>query len=214
MRRLASRLVSTAFAVATVVSAAAAADDAVPVNRTPFDDFKSLCVAAGGHAADSLKAADQGGWQAMAAADLPKFPVTLVSGDARRQPPDHGGGLLVAGRGRYLFDGVEIRFDLCGLAAEGRDLTSGVATWVGVEPADTYPDGSRVYLFLQDGDQRRAATGIDTDEALVKASRTGQVWILVIGRASNGGFVAYGPVDRPAVAVPAPPRVATHRRPQ
>jgi len=211
-RCLAIGLGWAALVAAMTVSATAEAVDAVTVNRTPFDDFQSLCVTVGGHAADSLKAADQVGWLPMAAADLPKFPVNVVSGDARRQPPDHGAGLLVAGRGRYLFDGVEILFDLCGLAAEGHDLTSGAATWVGVEPADTYPDGSRVYLFFQDGDHHRPAGGIDTDEALSKASRAGQVWILVIGHARNGGFVAYGPIDRPP-ATPAPTRVAAHRRP-
>ncbi len=212
-RRHATGLAWAAFAAAVAVSATASAADAVPADRTAFDDFRSLCVAAGGRVADSLKSADQGGWQPMATADLPKFPVTLVSGDARRQPPDHGGGLLVAGRGRYLFDGFEIRFDLCGLAAGSRDLTSGAAGWVGVDPADSYPDGSRVYLFFQDGDHRRLAAGLDSDEALAAASRTGQVWILVIGRTGASGFVAYGPVDRPSPAA-TPARVTARRRPQ
>ena len=180
----------------------AAASPSAPA-RTAFEDFQAFCVVPGARPIESLRLADGEGWLHAPTAGLPRLPVHLIEGEGRLKPPDRGAGLLIAGRGRYLFDTVEIRFRLCGITAAGRDLSVGAQAWVGVEPAEVYPDGSRVYLFFQDGDHRRAVPGaaVDAESALAKAGRIGQVWMLVIGRdgdSAGGEFIAYGPLDRPA----------------
>ena len=164
--------------------------------RTSFADFQALCVAGGAEPARALAAAAGAGWSPVALDSLPPFPVKILSGEARLKPADQGVGVLLAGRGRYLFDTTELRFQVCGLYAEGaagRELAEAASAWAGVSPAETYPDKSRVYLFTGDADHRRPIANVETEGAIARAAARSPVWILIV--AASDRMVALGRIE-------------------
>ena len=164
--------------------------------RTSFADFQALCVAGGAEPARALAAAATASWSPVALASLPPFPVKILSGEARLKPADQGVGVLLAGRGRYLFETTELRFQVCGLYAEGaagRELAEAASAWAGVAPAETYPDKSRVYLFTGDADHRRPIANVEAEGAIARAAARSPAWILIV--AASNHMVALGRIE-------------------
>lgn len=180
---------------------------AAPVS-TPFDDFKALCLEHRGQPEESLKAADASGWMQMPPQMRRDFPYPVVSGAFRLKSTEEDFEALIAGQGRFQLNLQRLSFNVCGLLQAppaDRTLVAAVQDWVGMEPVDTFPGGSKLFLFVEEGGKRRSLAGPNIDAALARAARTGAVSIVIADQGSSTSaeaFVAYGVITK-VVAVDA-----------
>jgi hypothetical protein len=137
--------------VAADPPADAAAAPAPP--KRPFDDFANLCVAHRGSLADTLKAADAGGWMEAPIGQSRRddFPWPMSDGSARLKSTERDLEILFVGHLRLQI-GLQVLIGPYCAIAQGPpndDLLQSAVAWAGASPLDTLPDGTRYYLFAE-----------------------------------------------------------------
>jgi hypothetical protein len=202
---------TTATLLYGVMRPDAAAPPVAAQATTPFSDFTSLCAAHRGQPDESLKAADQAGWMEVAPAMRAKQPpYPFVDAAYRVKSTTEDLEVVAAGRGRMQVNLQILNFTLCGvMQAPPADqaLLTAVNDWVGLEPVDTFPDGSRIYLFVEEAGRRRSLAGRGLETALARGFKTGAISVVITQQGSStssDAVAAYGVVTQVRAVSAAP----------